>query len=73
MWPSRERVQSTERGNGLGPRAQHQMVSVGKHNLRTGAGYFVGGESLDGSLGAHRHEGRRVHQPVRCLQGSAAS
>lgn len=52
------------RGDDLGPGPQVEMVGVGEQQLNTGPGHHLGSDALDGRLGADRHEGRGVYDPV---------
>lgn len=50
-----------------------QVISVGKHHLGPSAGQLLCADPFHGGEGAHRHEPRGLHRPMRCVKASAAS
>ena len=62
--PGDEAVQSAEPANQLMPRAQVQVIGIGKNDLRVQLFEQMLGDGLDRPRGAHRHEGRSLDQPM---------
>ena len=60
------------RAQDLLARPQHQVEGVAEHDVRAEALEFLGRHRLDGAVGAHRHEGRRLDHAVCELQPAAA-
>ena len=63
--PVHEGVQAAERGDALGAGPQHQVISIAEHDFGAGRGYGLRQQALHGALRADRHEGRRLHAPMR--------
>ena len=58
--PVHELVHAAELGDGLRTGSHLQVVGVVEHDLGAQGGDRVGKQTLDGALGAHRHEDGRV-------------
>ncbi len=70
--PAHEAVQAAELLDEALARPQRQVVGVGEHHLGAGGAHLVGRQGLDGAVGAHRHEGRRLDQSVRRREAARA-
>ena len=68
--PVHEAVQPAMRAHDFGARPQHQMEGVAQHDLRAEALELLGRHRLDGAVGAHGHEGRRLDDAVRECAGA---
>jgi hypothetical protein len=64
--PCHKFVQAAQRLDGINARAYHQMVSVGKYNLRAGFRYLQRRKAFYRASGAYGHKNRRF----KCAVGS---
>ena len=62
--PPHELMQPPQSVHRLHAGPQVQVVGVAQDDLRSHIHNFVGGKSLDGGLGGHRHKYGRVHRTV---------
>ena len=62
--PVHEAVQPPQVPDGLGAGAQHQVKGIAQDDLGTEPLQLLRGHGLDGPVGPHRHEGRRLHLPA---------
>ena len=63
--PVHEAVQPAMRAQDFVARPQHEMKGVAEHDLGAEALELLGRHRLDGAVGAHRHEGRRLDGAMR--------
>ena len=70
--PGHEAVEPAERADERLSGPQHQVVGVAEEDLRPERAEVVLPHRLHRRLGAHRHEDRRLHRPVRGVQPAAA-
>ena len=70
--PAHEAVEAAEIPDALVARAQVEVVGVGEDDRGAGGGDLVRVERLDGGIGAHGHELRRLDHPVRQLEATQA-
>ena len=63
--PVHELVQPTQLGDQLIARTQGQVIRIAKDDFRPRSGDHFDGETLDRSLRANGHEGRRLDDAVR--------
>ena len=70
--PADETVESASTGNELVTRTQQQMVGVGQDDFGARLLQVDLANGLDGTLGADRHEGRRLDDAMSGLKFAAA-
>jgi hypothetical protein len=71
--PAHEAVQAAMRSDDFEPGAQPEVEGVAEADLRSRRGQVAGRHCLDRSVGADRHEGRRVHCAVGESEAAATS
>ena len=59
-------------GDGLRPRAKHQVIGIGEDYLCTGGAKLVGRYAFDAGGCSDRHENRRSDLAVRCGKSPCA-
>jgi len=64
--PRHEAVEAAERLDETVTRTQDEVVGVGEDDLGPDLGEVGGSQALVRPRGSHRHEGRSIHQAVRC-------
>ncbi len=70
--PMHEPVQPAVQAHHFDAGPQHQMKGVAQDDLAAGLAQFLGRHRLDGAVGAHRHEHRRLHAAARKGQAPSA-
>jgi len=70
--PVHEFVQAAVRPNDLGSRPQHEMESISEDYLGTTCQNFLRRDALNGSIGANRHEYRRLYRAATKSERSAS-
>ena len=68
--PGGEPVQAAHVADDVLAGTQVQMIRVAEDDLGAGAADVLGAESADDTVGADRHEGRRLHRAVRQGEGA---
>ena len=66
--PAHEAVQAAQLGDQVVAGPQGEMIGVAEDDLRAGFASWCGRQTLDGGLGADRHEHRRFDDAVRRVQ-----
>jgi hypothetical protein len=67
-----EAVQTAEFIDEVGARSQHEMEGVAEDDLGAETLELLGRHRLDRTVGADRHEGRRLDRAVRRVHAAAA-
>ena len=70
--PVHEFVQAAKRRDPLGAGPQHQMIGIAEHDLGAGRTHVIRHQALHRALRADRHEGGRLHAPMRGDEFAAA-
>ena len=71
--PVHEAMQATVGVDDVGPRPEHEVIGVAKHDLGAKADEFLGCHGFDRAIGADRHENRGLDHSMAQAQTPGAS